>query len=171
MIEFTLPVDLADHARHVLDDPGELGIPGRSGSRSAGVEITDGAPGFDFDGEPLVEVVVSRLMVRVCVSTADWNVVPFPVAGIKNGGSSPAERSRAARWTREAIDLLPNVEIVLLLGTAARDGWRRAAVDRDGIYVPSGNIPHCSARGLNTAGGRERFERAIQHVAELLRVR
>lgn len=97
-----------------------------------------------------------------------WNVVPFPVAGAKNGGSTPAERSRAARWTREVIDLLPNLEIVLLLGAAARDGWKKAAINRADIVVPSGNIPHCSARGLNTAGGRERFDAAIQQAAELL---
>lgn len=98
-----------------------------------------------------------------------WNVVPFPVAGVKNGGSTPAERARSVRWTREIVDLLPDLEIVLLLGAAARDGWRRAAITRTGIYVPSGNVPHCSMRGLNTAGGRERFEAAIADVSERLR--
>lgn len=98
-----------------------------------------------------------------------WNVVPFPVAGVKNGGSTPAERARGVRWTREVVDLLPNLEIVLLLGAAARDGWRRATITRPGIYVPAGNVPHCSMRGLNTAGGRERFEAAIADVSERLR--
>ncbi|QTI69614.1 uracil-DNA glycosylase [Gordonia polyisoprenivorans] len=98
-----------------------------------------------------------------------WNVVPFPVSGVKNGGSTPDERARGVRWTREVVDLLPDLEIVLLLGAAARDGWKRAAITRDGLYVPAGNIPHCSMRGLNTAGGRERFEAAIADVAERLR--
>lgn len=100
-----------------------------------------------------------------------WNVVPFPVAGVKNGGSTPAERARAVRWTREVVDLLPSLEIVLLLGAAARDGWKRAGVDKDGLYVPEGNVPHCSMRGLNTAGGRQRFESAVAVVADRLRIR
>ncbi|MCR8897187.1 uracil-DNA glycosylase [Gordonia sp. GONU] len=99
-----------------------------------------------------------------------WNVVPFPVAGEKNGGSTPSERARAVRWTREVVDLLPNLEIVLLLGAAARDGWKRAGIRRAGVYVPEGNIPHCSMRGLNTAGGRERFEEAIIDVARCLKL-
>lgn len=98
-----------------------------------------------------------------------WNVVPFPVAGVKNGGSTPAERVRGVPWTREVVALLPRLEIVLLLGAAARDGWRRAGIAREGLYVPAGSIPHCSMRGLNTAGGRERFENAIADVAERLR--
>lgn len=97
-----------------------------------------------------------------------WNVVPFPVAGEKNGGSTPAERQRAAAWTREVVELLPNLEIVLLLGAAARDGWKRAAISRSDIYVVPGNIPHCSMRGLNTGDGRAVFEKAIGTVAGLL---
>ncbi len=97
-----------------------------------------------------------------------WNVVPFPVAGVKNGGSTTTERARAAGWTREVVNLLPKLEIVLLLGGSARDGWRRASITRAGIYVPAGKIPHCSMRGLNTAGGRERFEAAIADVSTRL---
>ncbi len=96
-----------------------------------------------------------------------WNVVPFPVAGIKNGGSTGAERARAARWTRQFVDLCPNLEQVLLLGEAARDGWARAAVTRD-LFVLPGKIPHCSPRGLNSHGGRERFEAAIAQIARSL---
>lgn len=98
-----------------------------------------------------------------------WNVVPFPVAGEKNGGSTSAERSRAVRWTREVVSLLSELEIVLLLGSAARDGWKRAAIVRTDLYFPPGNIPHCSMRGLNANGGREAFEKAIATVAGLLR--
>lgn len=96
-----------------------------------------------------------------------WNVVPFPVAGVKNGGSTPAERARSAQWTREFVALCPNLEIVLLLGVAARDGWERAGIERD-VYVVPGNIPHCSDRGLNSPGGRERFEAAITEIARIL---
>ena len=97
-----------------------------------------------------------------------WNVVPFPVAGAKNGGSTAAERAQAAHWTRKFVDLCPNLEFVLLLGVAARDGWARAAIDRQIVVLP-GKIPHCSDRGLNTLGGRDRFEASIAQAANLLR--
>lgn len=96
-----------------------------------------------------------------------WNVVPFPVAGVRNGGSTAAERARAVRWTRQVVELCPNLEQVLLLGAAARDGWARAGIGRD-LYVLPGTIPHCSARGLNSPGGRERFDAAIAQIARSL---
>lgn len=102
-----------------------------------------------------------------CKDVVHWNVVPFPVSK-KNGGSTPAERERGARWTREIVDLLTDLEIVLLLGAAARDGWKRAAITRAHIFVPPGNIPHCSMRGLNTNGGRAAFDQAIKSVASRL---
>ena len=107
---------------------------------------------------------------RAGISWSDvvhWNVVPFPVSGVKNGGSTPAERARAAQWTREFVALCPNLEIVLLLGVAARDGWERAGIERD-LYVVPGNIPHCSDRGLNSPGGRERFDNAVTTIAQIL---
>ncbi|MCX5042462.1 uracil-DNA glycosylase [Aldersonia sp. NBC_00410] len=97
-----------------------------------------------------------------------WNAVPFPVAGVRNGGSTPGERDKAAKWTRAFVDLCPRLEIVLLLGVAARDGWARATIDRE-LYVVPGNIPHCSDRGLNSPGGRDRFEAAVVQVATMLR--
>lgn len=96
-----------------------------------------------------------------------WNVVPFPVAGAKNGGSTPAERAQAAQWTEQFVDLCPRVEFVLLLGVAARDGLDRATIDRDFLVLP-GKTPHCSDRGLNSAGGRERFESAVAQASTLL---
>lgn len=97
------------------------------------------------------------------------NVVPFPVAGIKNGGSTTAERTRAVRWTREFVDRCPDLDTVLLLGAAARDGWSRAGIARDLDVLP-GKIPHCSNRGLNSQGGRELFEAAIAQIAHRLTV-
>lgn len=95
--------------------------------------------------------------------------MPFRVAGVKNCGSTIAERKRAVPWTREVVTLLQDLEIVLLLGGAARDGWKRAAIDRSNLYVVPGSIPHCSQRGLNTNGGRAVFDKAIETVAGLLR--
>lgn len=96
-----------------------------------------------------------------------WNVVPFPVAGAKNGSSTAAERTRATPWTREFVNRCPDLETVLLLGASARDGWARAGIDHD-LNVLPGKIPHCSDRGLNSPGGRERFEAAIAQIARRL---
>lgn len=90
-----------------------------------------------------------------------------PGGGVRNGGSTAAERARAVRWTRQVVELCPNLEQVLLLGAAARDGWARAGIGRD-LYVLPGKIPHCSARGLNSPGGRERFDAAIAQIARSL---
>jgi hypothetical protein len=95
-----------------------------------------------------------------------WNAVPFPVAG-KNGGSTAAERQQGAPWIREFVSRCPNLEIVLLLGRAAEDGWRRAGVAINLTLVP-GPVPHCSPRGLTAAGARQRFEDAIAYLANVL---
>ena len=89
---------------------------------------------------------------RAGVSWSDvvhWNVVPFPVAGVKNGGSTPAERARSAQWTREFVALCPNLEIVLLLGVAARDGWERAGIER--LVCRSGEHSSLLRSGLELA--------------------
>ncbi|MBF6352880.1 uracil-DNA glycosylase [Nocardia flavorosea] len=96
-----------------------------------------------------------------------WNVWPFPT-GRENGGSTAAERSRAVHWTREFVTLLPELEIVLCLGRAAEDGWKRTGIHRDDLYVFPFGVPHCSRRGLATPAARQRFEAAITQLARLL---
>jgi hypothetical protein len=95
-----------------------------------------------------------------------WNAVPFPTA---RRGSGAGERRDGARWIREVISLCPNLKFVLLLGGAARDGWKRAAVSSPAL-VPgvSWDVPHCSRLGLNQPGAGERFEKAIECLAKAL---
>jgi hypothetical protein len=90
-----------------------------------------------------------------------WNVCPFPTA---KDQSSTSERTRAARYTRELLDLLPRLELVTLLGRAAEDGWRRADTSRNDLIVLHG--PHPSNRGINAvAGNAERFQSTMRTVA------
>ncbi|WP_330981740.1 uracil-DNA glycosylase [Mycobacterium triplex] len=96
-----------------------------------------------------------------------WNAVPFPVAG-KNGGPTAAERQQGAPWIKEFVSRCPNLEIVLLLGRAAEDGWKRAGVATAFTLVP-GPVPHCSPRGLTTANARQRFDDAIAYLANVLK--
>lgn len=106
------------------------------------------------------------------VSWADvvpWNVVPFPVAG-KNGGSTATERRDGAPWMEPFLNRCPNIEIVLLLGRSAEDGWRRANASKELAIVP-GPVPHPSPRGLTSADARRRFDEAISFLADALRRR
>jgi hypothetical protein len=98
-----------------------------------------------------------------------WNAVPFPIAGVKNGGSTPAERREGALWVREFVLRCQNLKYVLLLGASARDGWARTGLEKPKSVV-SGHVPHPSMRGLNSpADARPRFEAAIAEMAKRLR--
>lgn len=96
-----------------------------------------------------------------------WNVAPAPINGEKNGGSSIAERERGARWLREVVALMPNLEVVLLMGDAARDGWKRSGLALRGVTIPE-QVPHPSQRGLNNSDGRVRLRRALIETKETL---
>jgi len=91
-----------------------------------------------------------------------WNVCPFPTALDQ---SSTAERTRAVRYTKELLGLLPRLEIIVLLGRAAEDGWRRTALRRDNLTVLT--APHPSNRGINAvAGNQKRFLATMKRVAD-----
>lgn len=95
-----------------------------------------------------------------------WNAVPFPTVG---RGSTATERQEGAPWVKEFVHLCPNLEFVLLLGAAARDGWKRAKLSTP-VLVPgiSWDVPHCSRLGLNQPGAPARFEKAIECLARAL---
>lgn len=93
-----------------------------------------------------------------------WNVCPFPTA---KDQSSPGERARAVPYTRELLSLLPELAVVVLLGRAAEDGWRRTSRLRPGLRVLV--APHPSNRGINAVPGNEaRFLAAMTEAANLL---
>ena len=97
-----------------------------------------------------------------------WNAVPFPITGLKNGGSTPAERAEGAVYIRDFVRCCKDLEFVLLLGTAARDGWRRSGLTAPVPLVPF-PVPHPSMRGLNSPpDARPRFEAAVMRLAEEL---
>lgn len=96
-----------------------------------------------------------------------WNVAPAPISGEKNGGSLTVERERGAEWLRHLVGLLPNLQVVLLMGEHARDGWKRAGLTLPGVFIPA-DVPHPSQRGLNNADGRVRMRRALLETKEVL---
>ncbi|MDN4506627.1 hypothetical protein [Dietzia maris] len=89
-----------------------------------------------------------------------WNVAPAPIAGVKNGQSSPAERVRGARWLHELLELLPNLRVVLLMGDNARDGWKRSGLTPGGIVIPVA-VPHPSKKGMLNRNAHQRLHRGL----------
>lgn len=89
-----------------------------------------------------------------------WNVAPALIAGTKNGGSSADERVRGARWLRDLLELLPNLQVVLLMGRNAEDGWKRSGLSPAGIVIPD-RVPHPSSRGMSNPDAHLRLHRGL----------
>lgn len=80
-----------------------------------------------------------------------WNVVPWYV-GTENKirAVTPAETWQGVRWTRQLLDLLPNLRVVVAMGVAARNG---AALLEDALAVRGIELLTCvhpSPRNYNT---------------------
>jgi hypothetical protein len=144
------------HARalFLLDNPGPRAKLGTGGSGLLSIDNDD--PSAARTHAAYRQFGIDRGM---CLH---WNVCPFPTAIDQ---SSTAERTRAVPYTKELLGLLPHLELVILLGRAAEDGWRRTAVRHNDITVLT--APHPSNRGINAvAGNRERFLATMKRVAE-----
>jgi hypothetical protein len=83
-----------------------------------------------------------------------WNAVPFPTVG---RASTAAERQKGAPRIEEFVGLCPKLEFVLLLGRAARDGWKRANLSTP-VLVPlvkppevAHNLKCCQRRALSSS--------------------
>ncbi|MGY1865272.1 uracil-DNA glycosylase [Nocardia gipuzkoensis] len=77
------------------------------------------------------DLVVDR---KLC---AYWNITPFPA--LKKPANA-AEQRRAARYTREVLELLPNVERIVLMGDSAKDGWKcqkvNHGIEPERVFLP-----------------------------------
>lgn len=143
------------HARalFLLDNPGPRATIGTGGSGLLSIDNNDPSAARAHAAYPQFHLDCS-----LCLH---WNVCPFPTTLDQ---SSTTERTRAARHTTELLRLLPRLELVVLLGRAAEDGWRRAAVHRDDLTVLT--APHPSNRGINSVpGNQERFLATMKRVA------
>lgn len=93
-----------------------------------------------------------------------WNICPFP---IQAGAPTASELRRAMPYTKELIELLPRLKVVLLLGSPPAKGWdQRLLGGREGITVVAGASP--SPPGINSATNRASFESAVQQAAAVL---
>lgn len=95
-----------------------------------------------------------------------WNIVPWYVGSdSKIRAVTPAETWQGVRWTRQLLDLVPNLRVVVAMGMAARTGatlFEDALADRKITLV---TCIHPSPRNYNTrpharAEVLEAFERA-----------
>jgi uracil-DNA glycosylase len=80
-----------------------------------------------------------------------WNVVPWYVGtDTKIRAVTPAETWQGVRWTRQLLDLLPNLRVIVAMGVAARNG---AALLEDALAereIALLTCMHPSPRNYNT---------------------
>ncbi|ATE54938.1 uracil-DNA glycosylase [Actinosynnema pretiosum] len=140
----------------LLDNPGPRAKAGTGGSGLLSVENDDPAAARAHAAYAYLGVDLGQCL--------HWNACPFPTV---KDTSTAGERARAARWTGELLRLLPALEVVVLLGRAAEDGWARVRPRRPDLLVLSG--PHPSNRGINAvAGNAQLFGATMRALAERL---
>lgn len=95
---------------------------------------------------------------------AGWNICPFPIEG-KNPSRGELERARP--YTMRALELLPHLKVVLLLGNPAQKGWEdRFLRRRPDVEVIPGASP--SPPGINQKRNRDSFEDAIRRAVRIV---
>lgn len=101
--------------------------------------------------------------------TVSWNIVPWYVGDAerrKIRAVRSDERDVGVAYLRDLLELLPRLEVVVLLGEHARKGWNALAYADDLEVFTS---PHPSSRGLALPQRRERFHQTLSAVADRLR--
>ncbi|WP_433802958.1 uracil-DNA glycosylase family protein [Actinomycetospora sp. CA-084318] len=89
-----------------------------------------------------------------------WNAVPFPIAGKTPSGT---EKRQGAPWLRRLVDLLPDLEVVCLLGAPARDAWPLAFPTTSPCRVVEGPSP--GPPRINHRGVKEELAATFDEVA------
>ncbi|MGK8511378.1 uracil-DNA glycosylase family protein [Nocardia asiatica] len=92
-----------------------------------------------------------------------WNACPFPITG---GAPTRSELGRAEPYTRRMLGMLPQLRVVVLLGSPAQHAWRKMSLTGGDIQVVHGASP--SPPGINQPRNRSSFEAAIRTATRLL---
>ena len=99
-----------------------------------------------------------------------WNVVPWYV-GTERAirSANRGDVSAAAPYLRRLLTLLPDLRVVLTMGTHARDGWLRFLLEPDTPLVPTLACPHPSPRNLaSRPESAADIRRAVDRVATVI---
>ena len=97
-----------------------------------------------------------------------WNIVPWVLEQEKQTPTA-ADLAQGAMETRRLMQLLPNLAVVAVCGTATQRGWKQHVapyLEKDGPVVVSTWLP--SQLAFNQPGKREGFTEALRRVARLI---
>jgi uracil-DNA glycosylase len=78
--------------------------------------------------------------------TVNWNIVPWYLQAVRK--PTGLELEEAVPALEQFLRLLPRLEVVVLLGKSAEEGWPLTGLGRPGLRVLSG--PHPSPQNFNT---------------------
>ena len=143
------PTEAGTRARILLllEAPGPKATRGRGGSGFVSPDNNDGS------AENMWNLLRDAGMDRAH-DVATWNVVPWYVGSdTKIRAVETADLLEARPYVEEVVSLLPELQVVVLLGKKAADGWSKL-----GLSLPTIKTPHPSPQNLNT---RPEYRREI----------
>jgi len=121
----------------LLESPG----PRASSARGSGLISFDNDDLTAANGlECLLEAGLPRHL------TINWNIVPWYLRAVRK--PTDAELAEAVPALEQFLRLLPRLQVVVLLGKTAQEGWLSTGLDRPGLTVLHG--PHPSPQNFNT---------------------
>jgi uracil-DNA glycosylase len=96
--------------------------------------------------------------------TIAWNAVPWPVE--ESTFARELERVRSEGWLDKLLALLPQLQVVVLLGEEAHRLTADLYVERPDLHVLHG--PHPSWRGVPTPKRRKWLENTVRKARDLV---
>jgi len=144
----------------LLEAPGPKATKERGGSGFVSCNNNDGTA--ENTWETRNEAGVKRDLV------VHWNVIPYYLGNDQQIlPPDPTDIEAVGPLIAELLDLLPNLQVVILGGNAAKRVWRRHGPKTTGLHVIESR--HTSPRSLNTRPAYrdkivEAWTQALQHV-------
>jgi hypothetical protein len=121
----------------------------------------------DNDDETAAFVWRCREAAGLSEGVLHWNIVPWYL-GDASVKPNAAELTQGGADLREMLALLPYLEVVVLCGSYARDGWRKHVAP----YLPDGPVVlttwHPSKRGVISQQRKDEFAATVAQAAEVL---
>lgn len=121
----------------------------------------------DNDDETAAFVWRCRAAADLSDGALHWNIVPWYL-GDASVKPNAAELAQGGADLREMLTLLPYLEVVVLCGAYARNGWRRHVAP----YLTDSPVVlttwHPSKRGVISPARKEEFAATVRLAAELL---
>ena len=151
-----------------------LEAPGARSTSTAGIRGTGGGSGIiSADNNDATAALTWQLyrdaglrLDRIVV----WNVVPWYVGNDRAiRSASRDDVAGAAPFLRRLLSLLPELRVVLTMGSPARDGWLRFLLEPDSPILPILACPHPSPRNLASRPHyKDDIRRALDRVVAVI---